>query len=365
MFYRRATDGTHLQMPLENQYAGPTTTPCWIIGGGPSLSQLAIERIVDSPAPRFAMNLAGSGLLRPHFWTSYDPTARFHRSIYLDPAVTKFVHTGRAMDLVPETTFKVCDSPALYLIDRESQRGFHDFPGTGSSPITDWQDSLIQTIDIAYRLGFRNLYLAGCEMWIAPAPRLLRVAARRGVMYQPRSLLSDFVQRCEVAGLERSAINELSTGPQYHFAENKSLAAAIQTDAHYFRVAQTLRLCRRSMALAGLNLLSVTPHSRLNDDFPYLNIKQACTHIHRLIGDPNGECTRGRYSETLDRRPAALGPMRDVRPHFWTDSGRQAPPAPSTRITSPMPTAPMPPFQRLRQALEDLPEVAVDMNEQG
>ncbi|WP_437225283.1 hypothetical protein SH661x_003997 [Planctomicrobium sp. SH661] len=361
MFLRRATDGTRIPMPLENQFAGPTSTPCWIIGAGPSLNQLAADQIVNSPAPRFCINLAGSGLLRPHFWTSYDPTARFHRSIYLDPGVMKFVHEGRAMDLVPETTFKVCDSPSLYLIDRERQRGFHDFPGTGTSPVTDWQDSLIQAIEIAFRLGFRELYLVGCEMTVRPSPALLKIASGKGVRYQPRELLGTFIRRCEEAGLARRELEELSTDSQYHFDEQKSLTAAIQTDAHYFRIVQTLRLCRRSMALAGLQLHSVTPRSRLNADFPCLSVAQACQRIQKLPGDPRSEQTRGRYSENRDRRPKHLTQMRDVRPHFWPVEGKGAAAA-AAPVKEQIPPDP---HSRLLRAIDALPEIPIDVHAEG
>ncbi|SFH68384.1 motility associated factor glycosyltransferase family protein [Planctomicrobium piriforme] len=357
MFFRRHTDGARVSVPLENQFAGPFATPCWIIGGGPSLSKLAIDEILNSPAPRFAMNLAGAGLLRPHFWTSYDPTVRFQQSIYLDPSITKFVHEGRAMDLVPETTFKVCECPALYLIDREKQRGFQDFPGTGPSPITDWQDSLIQAIDIAYRLGFRDLYLAGCEMHVAPSRSLRRAAAERGVRFQPRMLLGEFARRCEQAGSSRAEIEARATEPQYHFDETKSFAAAIQTDFHYFRVCQYLRLARRSMALAGLRLFSVTPGSRLNDHFPSMTVSAACRRMTTQAGDPSTEQTRGRYSNPEERRLEHVGPMRDFRPHFW--------PAPKNPPHSATKSAPMNENQRLQQALAEVPEVVIDLNEEG
>lgn len=363
MFYRRATDGTRLRMPLENQFAGPVATPCWLIGAGPSLSKMGLEEIANSPAARFGVNLAGSGLIRPDLWTSYDPTVRFHRSIYLDPSVTKFVHESRAMDLIPETTFKVCDAPNLYLIDRTQLPGFHEFPGQGDAPITDWQDSLIQAIDIAYRLGFRELYLAGCDMWIPPSSAWRRAAAALGVAYDAREPLGDFAHRCEHAGMERARMEELNTGAQYHFDECKSLSAAIQTDAHYFRVAQTLRLCRRSMGLAGLKLISVTPGSRLNDHFPVMTVGQAARSILNQVGDPSQEQTRGRYSTLQTRHPTRTAPMRDVRPHFW----------PATKVdqeTKPTPVSkgrvspPRDPLVRLRQVVDDLPEVAIDLRDE-
>ncbi|MCA8995285.1 MAG: hypothetical protein KDA88_25150, partial [Planctomycetaceae bacterium] len=74
MFYRVFPDHARQSLPLENHFAGPQPTACWLIGGGPSLKTLPLEQIQRSPCPKFAVNLAGSGLFRPNFWTSYDPT---------------------------------------------------------------------------------------------------------------------------------------------------------------------------------------------------------------------------------------------------------------------------------------------------
>ncbi len=365
MFFRKSTDGTQVSIPLENQFAGPAATPCWIIGGGPSLSQLAIADIVNSPCPRFAVNLAGAGLVRPQFWTSYDPTNRFHRSVYLDPSITKFVHAGRAMDLVPETTYKVCECPSLYFIDREQQNGFQQFPGQGTAPITDWQDSLIQAIDIAYRLGFRQLYLAGCDMRIRPSQTLRRAAAKLGVESIAGEPLGHFLRRCERSGMSREQITSHALGKQYHFEESKSLTAAVQTDLHYYRVVQYLRLARRSLGLAGLQISSVTPGSRLNDHFPSLSVTEACRQIAKTIGDPARESTLGLYTGKRDRRPRKLGAMTDLRPHFWNEK-EEAASKPGMQIQRRDEVGPRKIARpRLRQALEDAIEINVDLNEQG
>lgn len=196
MFYRMATDGTEIRLSLEDAYSGPSRTGCWIIGGGPALTALPIEQIAASLLPKFSINLAGHGLLRPTFWTSYDPTGRFQRSTYLDPSITKFVSRGRAMDVVPGTTVKVCDSPNTLFFHRDQTVGFHNFLhrpasslGTDTAPahlgVTDWQDSLIQAIHIAYVLGFRTLYFAGCDMHIAPGTAWIERAASVGVIMHP------------------------------------------------------------------------------------------------------------------------------------------------------------------------------------
>ena len=182
MFYRLQTDGVQVGAALEDVYSGPVDSACWLIGGGPSLAELPHGDIADSPIPKMVVNLAGSHLLRPTFWTSYDPSARFHRSVYLDPGIVKFVHRRRSMDLVPETTYKVCECPNTYFFERDGQRGVHDFLAATHTGIIDWADSMVQAIDILYRLGFRVIYLAGCEMRVRLSAEQLERAARAGVV---------------------------------------------------------------------------------------------------------------------------------------------------------------------------------------
>ena len=360
LFFRQQTDGTRYPVDLANFYAGPTPATCWIIGGGPSLATLPVDKLVASPAPRFTINLAGSQLLRPQFWTSYDPTDRFHRSVYLDPSIIKFVHLQRAMDLVPETTFKVCECPGTLFFHRAPHRGFHDFlgggPGTNSSQanyagIVDWQDTLVQAIHIAYSLGFRRLLLAGCDMFVRPSPEQIERARAVGVTYKPRSLLSDFIRQCEQAGLSTGDLDGLGKMPQYHFDEQKPLRDSMRTDAHYFRVAQYLRLSRQALSSAGLEVISVTPESRLNDYFRYQPITEVIADIHETVGRPESESTRGRYTRLQQRGPTDLGPMRDFRPHNWKAS--TPPPGKSKRT------------ERARDAFEAIPEVAVPIDEVG
>jgi hypothetical protein len=331
LFHRLSTSGKQTSVGLEEQYAGTTRSTCWLIGGGPSLTQLPTDQIAASPCPKLAVNLSGCGLIRPTFWTSYDPTVRFHRSIYLDAGITKFVHRRRAMDLVPETTFKVCECPATYVFDRDGARGFDNLLDPHAAGIIDWNDSLVQGIDILYRLGFRRILLAGCDLCVTPSSEVVDQARQRGVEYQPGELLQEFFQRCDQAGLRELTQQNESVGLQYHFDEQKSLAAATATDAHYFRIVQYLRLSRRNLALHGVELISVTPGSRLNGFFPYLPAKKVLQELRTEIGDPAREPTRGLYTERSPRRCAEAGPMRDYR------SPGTADPKPAQDVIPPAP----------------------------
>lgn len=320
LFCRINADRSENPIPLEDMFGGPFPATCWLVGGGASFNKKDAAMIEKSPAPIMTINLSGTGLFRPDFWTSYDPSVRFHQSIYLDPGVMKFVHKRRAMDLVPETSYKVCDCPNLYFFERDRERQFADFVSPKHKGIVDWADSFVQAIDLLYRLGFRRILLAGCEMRIPPSEKQREKAGEVGVVYESGELLREFVKRCQRAGLTESELEDLQRETQYHFDEQKSLRAAINSEFHYFRIAQYLRLSRRAMALAGLQLISVTPDSRLNDYFPYETVEEAIERIYESTGNPAQEKTRGLYQQLIDRRADFKGPMRDFKPPYDPNS---------------------------------------------
>ncbi|MFO1022577.1 MAG: hypothetical protein U0903_18055 [Planctomycetales bacterium] len=321
MFFRLNADGSQQTISLEGTFGGPFGSACWLIGGGPSLQESDWQGISASPIPKLGINLAGSGFFRPTFWTGYDPSARFHRSVYLDPGIMKFVHRRRGMDLVPETSFKVCDCPNTYFFEGDRSRGFADFVSQRHQSLVDWADTMVQGIDLLFHLGFRRIYLAGCEMRVTPTELQREAAARKGVLWSDHTRLSEFLTACEKQGLTAAMLDEIEEVSPYHFDERKSIRGAANTDSHYFRVAQYLRLSRRGMALAGLQLVSVTPHSRLNDYFPVMDTADALEEILQQVGDPQGETTRGRYRLAGPRVPQERGPMRDFRPLNWNENG--------------------------------------------
>jgi hypothetical protein len=314
LFFRLDTDRRATAVHIENLFAGPQRSACWLIGGGPSLDELPCDDIARSPIPKLCVNLAGTKKLRPDFWTAYDPTVRFHRSIYLDPGVLKFVHRRRAMDLVPESTFKVCDCPGVVFFDRDPSRSFANLLSPGATGIIDWSDTMVQAIDILYRLGFRTIYLAGCEMRVRPAAEQLALAAQAGCEPRPQERLADFLKRCAAHGVSRPELEEAASCRQYHFDECKPLAAAVQTDQHYFRIAQCLRLSRSCLVQHGVELISVTPGSRLNDYFPFRPAEAVLQDVRDTVGDPDAESARGCYTQTVRRWSPDLRPMRDVSP---------------------------------------------------
>jgi hypothetical protein len=193
----------------------------------------------------------------------------------------------------------------------------------------------------------------------------VELATANGVTYTPRETLAAFYERCDKAGLARGELARRGLPEQYHFDERKSLAATINTDLHYFRVSQYLRLVRRSLALAGVDLVSVTPQSRLNDYFPYRPAEDVLREIADVISDPALESTRGRYTLTGTRSPEGLGPMRDFRPHHWPKVAAVAALQPDAPARAASDDNKLAATSRLRQALDELPEIEVGLNELG
>lgn len=313
-FFQLTTDQQTLPSTWENACSGPLPSTCWLIGSGPSLEVLPCAEIARSPTPKMAVNLSGAKWIRPNFWTAYDPSIRFHRSLYLDAGVTKFLPRCRAMDLVPEKTFKVCECPQTYFFDRDSQRGYHDFLDAKSLGIVDWADSLVQAIDILYHLGFRRILLAGCELCVRPSHDWVSRAMELGVSYFDGEPLTDFQRRCREQNMSDAEMEFLGTGPLYHFDEVKPFESALRTDGHYFRVVQSLRLSRQSLIRAGVELISVTPRSRLNHFFEYRSVEEALDQLRIEVGDPQREPTRGLYTQQADRPSSSRSLMQDLMP---------------------------------------------------
>ncbi|MBA4031361.1 MAG: hypothetical protein C0478_10805 [Planctomyces sp.] len=312
MFHRSTTDQSFTPLDLRDFYAAPEGAACWLMGGGPSLTRLPLAEIRASHIPIMAVNLAGQGHLIPDFWTAYDPTARFLPSIYRSPRTLKFLHRRRSMDLLPGGTHKLCECPGLVFFENEKRDFTHAF-SPQANKILDWNDSLIQAIDILFHLGFRTLYLAGCELSIAPATAFIEHAAREGLEHHPGQPLRHFLEQCK----SRQIAPELSpnevTGPQYHFDEAKPLAATLRTDEHYQRTVQLLRLSRKSLTQAGLRLVSVTPDSRLNDYFHYQPVAEVLTTLAAAAGSPELHRTRGLYTGQPLPPPPLRCPMRDLK----------------------------------------------------
>jgi len=342
-FFRMSADGKETPVDIDNECLSALKSTCWLIGSGPSLTEEVAETINASQLPKFCMNLAGNAkdgrapLVIPDYWTAYDPTVRFPAEIYLNPRIRKFVVKGRRMDLLRGLPIKVCECPNVYFFERE-YRDFSDILRPESAKVLDCQDTMMQAIDIAYRLGYRSLLLAGTEMAVFPSAEQIEVAKQHGVTYdedrmatitadgRALPLLRDFHSACKESKATRpdveggghddgtrSLILDVQKPDLYAFSESKPWQTVLSCDEHYYRVSQWLRLARPCFSAMGLEIVSCTPRSRLNWYFSYVEPR-----LSNLLDGCNikieKSSTAGHYDDSQDLWKNQM-PMIDYPPH--------------------------------------------------
>lgn len=392
LFYRCSTDKRISDCSfLENSYAGMNASSVWLVGGGPSLLTAPVETVKDSPAPTFGVNRAGCGvdgeppLIRPNLWTCFDPTDRFPRSIFLDASIQKFLLGGRRMDLVPGGSEKVCECPNTYFINHKL-RSYVDVVDQKHREIGHMLDSFWQAVDIAFKLGFRKIYCVGCDMRIRPSEEQIAFAESVGVVYdRERGLtiwlndkkvevrsdrLSDFRDQVKEKGKFRDkssaalALEKVGRERQYSFDESKRFMAACASDNHYWDRIQYLRLSRRTFALNGLQLVSCTPGSRLNDYFPYVSPFDAAKRIMDDVGDPAKELSVGAYSK--DEKPGAHLPFhKDLDPYGWKEQPKGNPDPKAAAVGGPVDVPVADKREAIASQLAQLKQTKIEVNEVG
>jgi len=141
---------------------------CFFIGSGPSLEKLNLSLLKERGVLSFAVNnVAAFSQIRPNFWLSCDDPSSFHKVIWKDPGIMKFVRRPNYdkietplncyyfdinEDFMPQTFFTeptVCFGNKSDLID--------EFGGKGGRSV------MYCSFRIMHHLGIRRIYLIGCD----------------------------------------------------------------------------------------------------------------------------------------------------------------------------------------------------------
>ncbi len=167
MFFR-ADGGT---VDLADLYHGQTL---FLVLNGSSLKDFDWDKLKRPGICSFGVNNGAHGF-RPQFWTCVDDPTRFMESIWRDPGILKFVPQGNFDRPVWDaernvlSSRKVRDFPnvlgyrrnerfqaAQWLHENTINWGNHAQYGGGRSV-------MLAALRIAYLLGFRRVYLLGCD----------------------------------------------------------------------------------------------------------------------------------------------------------------------------------------------------------
>jgi hypothetical protein len=284
MFFRLHTDRTRQAVDLTNVFAAPGGASVFLCGGSPGLAEAPLRKMEASRVPILAMNNAVT-LVRPNLWNAVDLANRFVGSLYRDPTVLKFMPTSRFDNLVPGADRKVCEMPGMLFYELDPQVGYADFLSPNERVVW-WNDTMIASIQILHRLGFRHIYTMGVSL-------------------------------------------AMSADKPYAFDEQYDAKRAANCHHHYQTMGHRLRLLRSYLELGGLSITSCTPDSMLNDFLPYRPAQEVVAELALDVAGPDD--TSGLYSQGAvpHQAPSYRFPMKDVGPPSpkGTSTAKAAPPA--------------------------------------
>jgi hypothetical protein len=246
-------DSHNRPLYLENLYFGAS---CFLMLSGPSALSNDLTELRRRGIYTIAVNNAAT-IIRPNSWIFVDPPEKFHSAIWLDPAVTKFVHNRfleyrlrekigdefRKLDRPDGKPAHVRDMPGVVSIIRNAD--FRPNRWLRESSI-NWGNSkrsarrnnqprdlnvMLAALKLAYVLGFRAVYLLGCDF-----------------------LMTD--------------------DQPYSFTENKHASAVGSNNNKYRRITEMLQILKPYFEGAGFHVRNCNPRSGLTL-FPFVSYTEA------------------------------------------------------------------------------------------
>lgn len=180
--------------PMVNRFGEPISMEDVYLNGcvfltlsGPSLTTHDLSKLGQRGIVTMAVNNAGC-VVRPNIWTYGDSTCKFHEGLFRDPAILKILPKPRMGDRIRackdgvfrQTEDQVVSLPGVVCIERNCVL---DPPNWLHEPSINWGNgkegqekngfprvlsTMIQAIRLCYYLGFRKVFLLGCDFKMAP-----------------------------------------------------------------------------------------------------------------------------------------------------------------------------------------------------
>ena len=152
----------------------------FLVMNGGSLAGVDLD-ILQSPGIMTMGVNNGGHHIRPNFWSCVDEPYRFMPSIWLDPRITKFIPQAHFQKYLLDCDSKKLSRTRVYNCPnvigyKRNERFNHDTFLTEST--INWgnhgslgggRSVMLSSIRILHLLGFRTIYLLGCDFYMDPA----------------------------------------------------------------------------------------------------------------------------------------------------------------------------------------------------
>jgi hypothetical protein len=268
---------------IVGQYKGRSA---FLICNGPSFIKLNRNLLNEPGVITFGIN-NGPKTFRPNFWNCVDDPVRFMKSIWLDPKITKFIPQAHFEKPIFDNEkweilkTKVGDCPNVigyrrnekfhaerFLVEETLCWGNHKDFGGGRSV-------MLPSLRILHLLGFRKVYLLGCDM-------------------------------------------KMATNYAYHFDEQRSAGAVNCNNSTYDRLkSEYLPSLKPIFDKAGFQVFNCNPESELKV-FPFVNFEDAIKEATSELGDVKNERVWGMYSTPDEKSKWKQEPTKELKPHLQT-----------------------------------------------
>jgi len=164
MFYRFTQSGARIAIDLDGLYRDQAL---FLLGGAPSLADQPLHLLRQEGVVSMAMNNVPYVFSRPNLWVALDKPVCFSPHVYLDPSITKFTMISRRNEPVSDTGKTVSQCPNLFMFGASENVHPKNFLKPGRDFVW-WKSVFPVALQVAWRLGFRTVYLAGCGFHMQP-----------------------------------------------------------------------------------------------------------------------------------------------------------------------------------------------------
>jgi len=160
MLWRCWPDGRYKPVDLYDTQSGAGFLVC----PGPSLKREPLDALRVSRLPVIAVNSAIATYDWPQWWVTLDSPAGFPPGILANPRVVKCLPIKCYRDVIMGKCS--CEHPSTLFYDTSPA---FDIPGllAPRSEYVHWKNTFFVALQLAYRLGFRRLYLVGVDLEIS------------------------------------------------------------------------------------------------------------------------------------------------------------------------------------------------------
>ena len=283
-FYQRAPmffSREAMNIELIGHYRGASA---FLICNGPSFASLNHNLLRQPGIITYGMN-NGPASFRPDFWTCVDTPARFLKSIWLDPKITKLVPMAHFEKNIFDNeewkmqNIKVGDCPNVIGFRRNEKFManrflFEDCMNWGNhKDYGGCRTVILPCLHILFLLGFRKVYLLGCDL-------------------------------------------TMSTEYAYHFDEQRDRGAVSCNTATYRKmITEYFPQLKPFFDAEGFEIYNCNPNSALTV-FPHVTFENAIAEATGKLGDTVNERTWGMYSKPEEKEKWKNEISDEQKPHL-------------------------------------------------